>query len=86
MLPLFVVSALKVTELPGHIVVALAVMLTPGVTGEFTVMETLLDETEAGTAQPALLVKTQLMISPFNKTPGVNDGLFVPALTAFTCH
>lgn len=63
MLPPFVGVAVKVTAVPLHIVVALALMLTVGVAAEPTAIVTALEVSVAGTAHVALEVRTHFTTS-----------------------
>lgn len=56
---------MKVTDEPAHIVVALAVILTAGVSSGFTVIVTTLLVAFTGEAQVALLVTSHVTTSPF---------------------
>ena len=59
---------MNVTSVPEQIVLpGLAAMLTDGVTKGFTVIVILFEIAVVGLAQLALLVKTQITISPFTK-------------------
>ena len=62
-MPPLVGVAVKVTDVPAQILVDDALMLTLGVTLGVTVMVILLDVTDAGEAQLALLVSTALTTS-----------------------
>ena len=78
--------AVNVTELLGQMVVALAPMLTEGVSSAFTVIVIWLLVAEAGDGHVALDVKITVTLSVFASVELVNVGLFVPAFTPFTCH
>jgi hypothetical protein len=66
--PPFVGVAVKLTAVPEQTVVALAAMLTDGVTPALITMVTELLETVVVLAQAALLVKLNVITSPFTKT------------------
>lgn len=71
--------AVKVTFVPEHIVEALALMDTEGVTDEFTVMVTVFEVAVVGEAQLTLEVMIQLIASPFTRALEV----YVAPLPAF---
>jgi hypothetical protein len=70
---------------PEQIVVADALTLTAGVEGEEIVTVILLDETKEGLAQLALLVNSQLTISPLLSVD-VTKVVPVAAFEPFTFH
>jgi hypothetical protein len=78
--------AVKVTLLPLHIVVALALTVTAGVTAVDTSMVTALLVTVAGLAQAALLVNCTVTTSPLARVVLVKVAEFTPALLLFTFH
>ncbi len=78
--------AVKVTALPVHIVVALAVMLTVGVALLPTVIITALDVSVAGTAQVALDVSTAFTTSPLARAVLAYVLLLVPTTVPFLNH
>ncbi len=63
--PPFVGAAVKLTEVPEQTVVALAVMLTEGVTAALITMVTALLVAVVVLAHAALLVKLNVITSPF---------------------
>ena len=63
--PPFAGVAVKVTDVPAQIVVALAAMLSAGTTTGFTVIVIVFDVAVVGVAHGAVEVITQLIISPF---------------------
>ena len=71
--------AVNVTEVPGHIVVEDAVMLTAGIAVELSVIVMLLPVAMGEVIHEALLVSTQLTTSLLLSEAEVNEGLFVPA-------
>ncbi len=84
-MPPLVGVGVNVTEVPAHIVVADAAILTDGVCSGFTVMVTLLLVAVDGVAQVALLVNTALTTSPLDNPVVV---YVLPVVTAilFTLH
>lgn len=77
---------MKVTDVPAHIVVALALILTDGVRTGLTVIVIALLVTIAGTAQTALEVNTSVTTWPFERAEVVKVELLVPVLTPLICH
>ncbi len=77
---------MKVTEVPGQIVVDDAAIATAGVTTAERVIVILLEVAVAGNAQAALDVMIAFTISPLANAVVVYVAVFVPALTPFTCH
>jgi hypothetical protein len=65
--PPFVGVAVKLTAVPEQTVVLLTAMLTDGVTAALITMVTELLETVVVLAQAALLVKLNVITSPFTK-------------------
>lgn len=61
-------------------------MLTTGVTALFRVSVIAELTAVEVLAQDELLVRIQLISSPFNNAEELNDELLVPALLPFTCH
>ena len=86
MVPPLVGVAVKVTEVPVHIEVALAEILTAGTAEGFTVMVIPFEVAVVGLTQAKLLVKIQVTICPLVSVELVNVELFVPAFTPLTCH
>ena len=78
--------AVKVTEPPAQIVVALAAIETPGVTFAFTTILIPVLVAVAGDGQAALLVNTQVTASALLRPDVVYVLLFDPALLPFTFH
>ena len=78
--------AVKVTELPAHIVVALALTLTVGVVEGDTTIVTAFEVAAAGEAQAAFEVITTVTTSPFTNDVEVKVAELVPALLPFTFH
>ena len=62
---------MKVTEVPEQIVVCVALMLTLGMTVEFTVMVMELEVAVVGEAHVALLVNTHVRVSLFARALSV---------------
>ena len=85
-MPPLIGVAVYVTELPGQIVVALAPIVTEGVSSAFTVIVIWLLVTEAGDGHVALDVMITVTLSVFASVELVNDGLLVPTFEPFTCH
>ena len=77
---------MKITEVPGQIVVDDAAIATAGVTTAERVIVILLEVAVAGNAQAALDVMITVTLSPFVNAAVVYVAAFVPALTPFTCH
>ena len=67
-------------------VVAVALILTDGVTVELTVIVIELEVAVVGLAHAELLVRTQVTIWPLVKVVVVNVELLVPTLVPFTFH
>lgn len=78
--------ALNVTDVPEQMVVAVAEMLTDGVTEELTVIAMVFDVAIVVLTQVELLVSTQLTTCPLVNEVVVNVELLVPALAPFTNH
>ena len=78
--------AVKVTEVPAQIAVALAEILMVGAAAVTTVMVIVLDNAVAVVKQAALLVITTLTTSPLASAEDVNVAELVPALLPFTFH
>ena len=78
--------AVNVTEVPEQMVVAVAEMLTDGVTEELTVIAMVFDVAIVVLTQVELLVSTQLTICPLVNEVVVNVELLVPAFVPFTNH
>lgn len=78
--------AVNVTLVPEQMVVALAVMETVGTKIGFTTRVMLLLVAVVLLKQLALLVSSQLTISPLFNTAELNVGLLVPAFAPFTFH
>lgn len=79
--------AVKVTEVPAQMVLpGLAAMLTDGVTLLLTDIVIAPLVAVAGDAQEALLVITQVTMSPFNSAAFVYVVLLVPTLVPFSFH
>lgn len=78
--------AVKVTDDPEQIVVALAAIETDGVTVEFTVIDTELDVAGEPVAQAELEVMITVITFPFANAEEVYVAEFVPTLLPFTCH
>ena len=78
--------AVKITEVPGQIVVDDAAIATEGITTAEMVMVILLEVAVAGDAQAALDVRITFTMSPFVNAAVVYVAAFVPALRPFTCH
>ena len=78
--------AVKVTEVPEQMVVAVVETLTDGVTEELTVIAMVFDVAVVVLTQLELLVSTQLTICPFVNAGVVNVELLVPAFVPFTNH
>ena len=78
--------AVKVTDVPAQIVVAVAAILT--LTGKFGLTVIVIPELAAGllVEQVALEVKTTVTISPFVSVVVVNVLLLIPAFTPLTFH
>lgn len=79
--------AVKVTEVPAQMVLpGLAAMFTDGVTLLLTDIVIAPLVAVAGDAQEALLVITQVTMSPFNSVAFVYVVLLVPTLVPFSFH
>lgn len=78
--------AVKVTEVPEQMVVAVVETLTDGVTEELTVIAMVFDVAIVVLTQVELLVSTQLTICPLVNEVVVNVELLVPAFVPFTNH
>ena len=78
--------AVKVTLVPVHILVLLALILTEGVTLGVTVTVTELLEAVAGEAQLAFEVNTQLTASLLTRAELLYEAEFVPTLFPFNFH
>ena len=78
--------AVKVTEVPEHMVVAEAPMLTLTGRSGFTVIVVAGDVAGLPVGQVALEVSTQVTASLLLNDVDVKVALFVPAFTPFTCH
>jgi hypothetical protein len=76
----------KVTDVPEQIVVAEATIETEVATGEVTIMVMALLVTVVVEGQTALLVKTQVTISPLAKVTLLYVELFVPTGDPFNIH
>ena len=81
-----VIRAVKVTGVPAQMVTADAVIFAVGVTTGLTVIVTVLLVTDAGVAQVALEVNTQVMISPLLSVLSIKLLLLVPIFTPFFFH
>ena len=79
-------TAVKVTDEPKQIEVAVALMLTAGVTGVFIVIVMLLLVAVAEVAQLAFEVNTHCTTAPLVSALEVNVAALVPAFTPFTFH
>jgi len=84
--PPLVGAAVKVTEVPVHIEVALAEILTDGTAEGFTVMVIPVEVAVVGLTQAKLLVKIQVTICPLVSVELVNVELLVPAFVPSTNH
>ena len=86
--PPFVGVAVKVTEVPEHIVLpGFAIILTEGTKTGFTVIVILLLVAGLPVAHGAALeVNITFTISPFASVAELKVALFVPAFTPFACH
>jgi hypothetical protein len=84
--PPLVGVAVKVTEVPEHIVEAVALMETAGVTDGLTVIAMLFDVAVVGEAQVTEEVITQLTASPFTKEVVVYTELLEPVFPPFSFH
>ena len=84
--PPFIGVAAKLTDVPGHIVVADGAIDTVGMTLSFTVIRMLLLVTEAGEGQVAFDVIITVTLSLLVRPVEVKVELLVPTLTPFTCH
>ena len=78
--------AVKLTEVPGQIVVAEAAIVTEGTMTSFTVIRIMLLVTEAGEGQMAFDVIITVTLSLLFNVAEVKLGLLVPTLMPFTCH
>jgi uncharacterized membrane protein len=65
---------------------ALATILTLGVTFGLTVIVIVFEVAVAGTAQKAVEVIMQVTVFPLANAVDAKVGLFVPAFDPFTCH
>ena len=77
---------MKVTEVPGQMVVAVATMDTEGVTTGFTVIVMELEVAVGVDAQPRLEVITAFITSPFAIEGGVKVARTADWIAPFTCH
>ena len=84
--PPLIAVAVKVTEVPGQIVVAEGATVTEGVTRSFAVIVSWLLVTTAGEGQTAFDVISTVTLSVFARVLVVKVGLFVPTFTPFTFH
>ena len=78
--------AVKVTLVPAQIVLALAAMLTEGVSIGLTTITMALLVTVETEVQVTLDVNMHLTTSPFDKVVELKEELLVPTFTLFTCH
>lgn len=78
--------AVKVTLVPAQIVLALAAMLTEGVSIGLTAITMALLVTVETEVQVTLDVNMHLTTSPFDKVVELKEELLVPTFTLFTCH
>lgn len=85
-MPPSVVDAVNVMLVPAQVLLVLADMEMVGTKLAFTTMEMPLDIAVTVDKQFALLVNTQVTISPLLNAVVVNVGLLLPALMPFTCH
>ena len=86
MAPPLVGVAVKVTLVPVHVLVLLALILTEGVTLGVTVTVTELLEAVVGEVQLAFEVNTQLTASLFANVELLYEAEFVPTLLPFSFH
>ena len=86
MLPPLVGLAVKLTEVPAHTLFNEEAMLTDGVTFGLTVMRIELETTLVGTAQLALLVSVNRMVSPLESDAVLKLEAFVPTIAPFLDH
>ena len=78
--------AVKITLVPEQIVVAVAPIITVGVTGEVTVMLMALDVAVGCVTQDMEEVITTVITSLFTRAAFWYVGLFVPTLAPFSFH
>lgn len=78
--------AVKVTDVPGQMVVADAKTETVGVTVSFTVMMITLLVAVAGKGHVAFDVTITVTLSPFTRDEELNVVPPEPTFTPFTCH
>ena len=78
--------AVKITLVPAQIVVAVAAILTDGITDAVTVIVIALDVTVAGLAHEIDDVISTVTTSPFTKVELWNVELLVPTLLPFSFH
>jgi hypothetical protein len=76
----------KVTAIPGQIVVAEAATLTDGTGAGVTAMGIAVLVAVSGDAQTAFDVITTVTLSLLFNVLEEKTGLFVPTFTPFTCH
>lgn len=86
MVPPFVGVAVKVTDVPGHTVVADAAILTDGTGAGSTFMVIPVLVAVTGLAQGAFDVNTTVTTSLLARVVDVNVGLLVPAFVPLTFH
>ena len=78
--------AVKVTELPEHIVLALAEMLILGVPTTLTFTMIAFDVATGLLTQVEFEVSTQVTICPLVRLLDVKEALLLPTFTPFTFH
>lgn len=78
--------AVKVTEVPAHMVVAEAPMVTEGTTVGLTVMVMALEVAVAGEAQAAVDVMTQVITLPLARVALTYVLLLPPTFAPFSFH
>lgn len=78
--------AVKLTDVPWQILVAVAAMVTTGVTPDVTFMVMALELVTDGDAQLAVDVIWQVITSPLFKLVLLHVLLFVPTLPPFNFH
>ena len=78
--------AVKITLVPAQMVVAVALILTAGVTGAVTVIVMALDVAVGCVTQVSEVVMTTVITSLFTRTAFWYVALFVPTLPPFNFH
>jgi hypothetical protein len=84
--PPLVGVAVKVTDVPGQIVVDDAAIETDGTRTGFTTIDIPVLVAVVGFTQTALDVRITVTMSALFKVVELNVGLLVPTLEPFTCH